>query len=65
MVSSVVYKPSKQLEVTVHTAYEEHAIAQAHRDACTGSYGQSADKSNELTMHDKEAVIDIADSVKH
>ena len=71
--SSVVHKLSRQLEVTVHTAYEEHQMS--HEKPCDtypGSDGQLTDKPDELSVDGKvegregkpsRAIIDIADSV--
>jgi len=69
-----VHKLSKQLEVTVHTAYEEHSMShQTHCDAYPGSEGQLADKPEELSEDGRveggregktrRGIIDIADSV--
>lgn len=64
-----MHKLSRQLEVTVHTAYEEHQIShETHCDGYQGSDGQAADKSDALSMDDKvdglegntrQAIIDI------
>jgi hypothetical protein len=61
------------MEVTVHTAYEEHPMAhETHCDAYPGSDGQLADKPEVLSVDGKveggegktrRAIIDIADSV--
>jgi hypothetical protein len=50
-----VHKLSKQLEVTVHTAYEEHPMAshETHCDAYLGSDGQLADKPEKLSVDGK------------
>jgi hypothetical protein len=72
--SSVVHKLSKHLEVTVHTAYEEHPIShETHCEGYQGSDGQVGDKSDAaLSVDDKveglegntrQAIIDIHASV--
>jgi hypothetical protein len=73
--SSVVHKLSDQLEVTVHTAYEEHPMSRkAHCDVYPGSDGRLADKPDELSLESDgkveggeekthRGIIDIADSV--
>lgn len=62
-------KLSKRLEVTVHTAFEEHHISQC--DGYPGSNGQLADKPDGLSVDSREecrggktcpGVIDIGDS---
>jgi hypothetical protein len=65
-----VHKLSNQLEVTVHTAYEEHPVSHETRcDAYPGSDGQLADKPDELNVDGKveggegkthRGIIDIA-----
>jgi hypothetical protein len=71
--SSAVHKLSKQLEVTVQTAYEEYPMShEAHYEAYPSSDGQLADKSDELSVDGRvegregktrRAITDIADSV--
>lgn len=73
--SSTAHKLSKQLEVTVHTDYEEHQLSQSHQthyDIFTGSDGQLAYKSDDLGVDGKvegrevktcRAIIDKADNV--
>jgi hypothetical protein len=56
MQSSVVHKLSEQLEVTVHTAYEEHPMShKTHCDAYPGSDGQLANnlKPDQLSVDGK------------
>jgi hypothetical protein len=49
--SSVLHPLSKQLEVTVHTAYEEHPVShETQGDAYSGSDGQSTDKPDEVSV---------------
>jgi hypothetical protein len=68
--AGVAHKLSKQLEVTVHTAFEEHQMSQC--DAYPGSDGQLTDKPDELSVDSRveyreektrRGVIDIGDSV--
>jgi hypothetical protein len=50
----VPHQFSKQLEVTVHTAYEEHPVShETHCDAYPGSDGQLAEKPDEVSVDGK------------
>jgi hypothetical protein len=72
---SVVHKLSEQLEVTVHTAHEEHPTShETHCDAYPGSDRKTADEPDELSVDGKpevergegktrRVIIDIADKV--
>jgi hypothetical protein len=65
-----VHKLSNQLEVSVHTTFEEHQMS--HCEAYPGLDGQLADKPDEFSVDSKvegregkgrRSVIDIGDSM--
>lgn len=68
--SSVAHQLSKQLEVTVHTSYEEHPVShETQCDPYPGSDGQLAEKPDEVSMdggprrETRPMIIDSVDSM--